>query len=226
MSSILKALKKLENDRSIGKPDQIKIDAKILQNDSSSRFSRTAVALIAVALFVCGSGAMYFFMKQKASDVVAPRTISPRTESNSQAQTSGMSPPEIKKEEHHLITTSPPSTRKIAPAFETHTRVPNDLTKISPPQKPEKQFEAVPPPEPKPANTPMTSTGAASRPTLTINGIAFQDGGSDNVAVINGSTVGVGTIIEGVKVEDIQKDRVRFSQGIEKFEIILNKSNR
>ena len=226
MSSILKALRKLENDRSIGKPDQIKIDAKILQNDSSSRFSHTAVALIAVALFVCGSGAMYFFMKQKTSDVIAPRTISPRMESNSQVQTSVMPPPEIKIKEHNLITTSPPSTRQIAPVFEAHKRVPNDLTKISQHPQSEKQLETAPLPEPKPANAPMTSTGAASRPTLTINGIAFQDGGSDNMAVINGSTVGVGTIIEGVKVEDIQKDRVRFSQGIEKFEIILNKSNR
>ena len=226
MSSILKALKKLENDRSIGKPDHIKIDAKILQNDSSSKFSRTTVALIAVTLFVCGSGSMFFFMKQKASDVVVPPTISSRTESNSQAQTSVMPPPEIKKEKHHLTTSSPPSAQKITPVFETHTREPNDLKKISQHPQPEKQLEAAPPPEPKPANTPMTSTGVTSRPTLTINGIAFQDGGSDNLAVINGSTVGVGTIIEGVKVEDIQKDRVRFSQGVEKFEIILNKSNR
>ncbi len=63
-------------------------------------------------------------------------------------------------------------------------------------------------------------------PHLTVNGIAYQEGGSDNLAVINGITVSNGAVIEGVKVEDIQKDRVQFSHDGEKFEIILNKSNR
>jgi hypothetical protein len=32
-------------------------------------------------------------------------------------------------------------------------------------------------------------------------------------------------VIEGARVEEIQKDRVRFSRGGERFEIILDKSN-
>ena len=59
-----------------------------------------------------------------------------------------------------------------------------------------------------------------------MNGIAFQEGSRDNMAMINGIAVSSGEMIEGVRVEDIQKNRVIFSQGGEKFEIRLNKSNK
>jgi type II secretory pathway component PulC len=63
-----------------------------------------------------------------------------------------------------------------------------------------------------------------ANPVLKVHGIAFQDG-ADSVAVVNGITVSNGSVIEGARVEEIQKDRVRFSRGAEKFEIILDKSN-
>jgi type II secretory pathway component PulC len=63
-----------------------------------------------------------------------------------------------------------------------------------------------------------------ARPVLKVDGIAFQDG-ADSVAVINGVTVSNGSVIEGARVEEIQKDRVRFSRDGETFDIILDKSN-
>lgn len=59
---------------------------------------------------------------------------------------------------------------------------------------------------------------------LKVHGIAFQDG-AESAAVVNGITVSNGSVIEGAKVEEIQKDRVRFSRGGEMFDIILDKSN-
>ncbi len=58
-----------------------------------------------------------------------------------------------------------------------------------------------------------------------MEGIAFQDGGTDSVAVVNGAAVSKGSVIEGARVEEILKDRVKFSRGSEKFEIILDKTN-
>ena len=80
--------------------------------------------------------------------------------------------------------------------------------------------------EPKPASSsvPVNLGVTAAKPVLKVNGIAFQDG-ADSVAVINGITVSKGSVIEGARVEEIQKDRVRFSRGGEKFDIILDKSN-
>ena len=81
-------------------------------------------------------------------------------------------------------------------------------------------------PEPKTLNPPVPAVPVVTpaKPVLKVNGIAFQDG-ADSVAVINGITVSKGSVIEGVRVEEIQKDRVRFSRGEEKFDIILDKSN-
>jgi len=62
-------------------------------------------------------------------------------------------------------------------------------------------------------------------PVLKVLGIAFQDGSTNSVAVVNGVAVTKGSVIEGVRVEEIQKDRVKFSRGGETFEIILDKSN-
>jgi general secretion pathway protein B len=225
MSSILKALKKLENDKRICRPDQLGIDAKILQDVSSTRFSRTAVSLIALALFVCGSGATYFFMKHDAADVIIPQTIAARTESRSQPPVPAVIPPVLKKSTPQ--TTSRLLSPKAPPDFEKQKRSPNYPAKSSRPPLPEKHVETTPIPETSPVvSLPIAPTSAVPRPALTVNGIAYQDGGSDNLAVINGITVSSGDVIEGIKVEDIQKDRVRFSHGGEKFEIILNKSNR
>jgi hypothetical protein len=63
-------------------------------------------------------------------------------------------------------------------------------------------------------------------PAIKVNGIAFQDGGSDSVAVVNGISVSNGSVIEGARIEEIQRDRVRFSFGSEKFEVMLGKTNR
>jgi len=223
MSSILKALKKLENDRSLSKPNHQRIDDKILQDGSSARLSRTAVALVAIALFVCGSGATFVYMKRTVTDEVAARqsTLS-RTASDSQPQNRVITPPVLPP------TSAPPplSPKTIAlPGLQDH--LPMDPAKASNAKQPVKPAEIAPEFDSKPVTAPSPAPkGVVSRPILTINGIAFQDGGSENLAVINGITVSSGTLIEGVMVEDIQKDRVRFSQGGEKFEIILNKTNR
>jgi general secretion pathway protein B len=81
-------------------------------------------------------------------------------------------------------------------------------------------------PAPEPGTVSAASTNTAISPALTVSGIAFQDGSNDNMAIINGIAVSRGATVEGVRVEDIQKDRVRFSHSGEKFEVLLNKSNR
>jgi general secretion pathway protein B len=58
-----------------------------------------------------------------------------------------------------------------------------------------------------------------------VQGIAFQDGSANGVAVVNGVAVSNGSVIEGVRVEEIQNDRVTFSRDGKKFEIVLDKSN-
>lgn len=229
MSSILKALKKLENDKSICKPEQLRIDSKILQDGSSTKFSRTALVLIAVSLFACGGSVTYFSMK---------RSISARTEggivsqaSSLRGETHTMTPPlqPVVKSEAFKTTTAPFLPAKPTSVIETRTHIPVDTLKTKQSQPANKVIASplqVSLPESVPESKVSSPRIAVTRPVLTINGIAFQEGGNDNLAVINGITVSSGAMIEGVKVEGIQKDRVYFSQGGEKFEIILNKSIR
>lgn len=77
---------------------------------------------------------------------------------------------------------------------------------------------------PLPAAVPVVASPVKPA-VLKVDGIAFQEGAADSLAVVNGTTVSKGSVIEGVRVEEIQKDRVRFSRGGEKFEVILDKSN-
>jgi type II secretory pathway component PulC len=71
---------------------------------------------------------------------------------------------------------------------------------------------------------PAAPAAAAANPVLKLHGIAFQDG-AESAAVVNGVTLSNGSVIEGARVVEIQKDRVRFRRGGETFEIILDKAN-
>src|SRR6185369_2108087 len=78
MSSILKALKKLEDEKIARKPDSIKLDAEILHDNASPRFSLLGIALTAALLFVCGSAATYLYMKPGTVAGVGPgKVVSP-----------------------------------------------------------------------------------------------------------------------------------------------------
>jgi general secretion pathway protein B len=224
MSSILKALKKLEHEKTARKPDSYKIDAEILRGGSShSSFSKGAL-LTALILFLCGSGAMYLFMKHGTSleSVQPPQNIktelraesSPDTPlvplSNKPSETPLPRPPAqaisvLEKMESSARSAEKQQTRRVQPA---------EIITQPVPSEPKKGVAVVP----------VAPVVIPANPLLKVHGIAFQDG-ADSVAVVNGITVSNGSVIEGARVEEIQKDRVRFSRGAEKFEIILDKSN-
>jgi cell division protein FtsN len=224
MSSVLKALQKLEADKIKCQVNQQGIDARILQNSSSRSYSRYLLSLIAVTIFVSGSGATYFIMKKESSKLAVKQIISLHNESKLQTPVSKVMPSIIQSNTVQVETPTllSPKTSK--------TLVVRDFPNNNPSKSnllPAKRVEIMSPQDTIPVSVPPSATvRAVIKPTLNVNGIAFQEGGSDNMAVINGMTVSNGSIIEGVMVEDIQKDRVRFSQAGEKFEIILNKSNK
>lgn len=221
MSSILKALKKLEHDTAKYKPELFRIDEKILHEESSARFSATAISLIAVALFVCGSGAMYLYMKHKAPSVPMTQPQSSHSASNVQPAVPKNITPVLKNNTQKTITPAVPSTKTRPAVPQTQTKI-RTSDAARPPQLVKRDEKA----QTSTLVATVPATTSVSRPTLTVNGIAFQDGSRNNMALINGITTSSGDVIEGVKIEEIQKNRVIFSQGGEQFEIKLNKSNR
>lgn len=234
MSSILKALKKLEDEKAAHQPDSLKIDSDILRGESSRRHSTTGLILAALLLFTGGSIATYLYMKKDPSPTVVssepPAEAPAKVESRPQHTTPAPNATQIKTEQL-------PESIEVVPARRPQATVPAPKQKKqSRPVKPapvdtrspvntlQQQSKKVPPVAlPVPLAVPQT---VRTIPLLRVNGIAHQGGAADNVAVINGVPVSGGAVIEGVKVEEIQKDRVRFSYKGETFEIALGKSNR
>jgi len=249
MSSILKALKKLENENAARNHDPLKIDSKILCGDSSDRVSPIKILLLAVFLFVCGGSATYVYMNMKQGQE-APHTPTktlstpvpvPPPPLPSSSSTSIKIPVE-RIEPETIVAAIPESDTKQNPRISRKTEVTHVPTRplsAPPSQGQQTHSNKIQHPqrvvEKKQQQTPITGRKAASDshsaatalppPTLKVNGIAFQNG-SDSVAVVNGVPVSEGSSIEGAKVVEIQRDRILFSCGGEKFNVQLGKSNR
>ncbi|MBL0226458.1 MAG: hypothetical protein IPQ16_13075 [Geobacteraceae bacterium] len=224
MSSILKALKKLEHEKAVQKPGAFRIDADILRGDSTRKNFSTGVLLAAIAFFSCGVGATYFFMRHDTTIAVAPTSQVLRKERISETLSGPAAVDPV---------SSSPAAKPVLRPEEQQSRPTAQLTdKPGPSARPlERQPHRVDlpsqkiPPKPQPL-IPVSTPEAMKVPAaLKVDGIAFQDGTADSVAVVNGVAVSKGSLIEGARVEEVLKDRVKFSRGDEKFEIILERSN-
>lgn len=67
----------------------------------------------------------------------------------------------------------------------------------------------------------MRQTDVHSRPLLRVSGIAWNRDSSERLAVVNGMPVSEGTTIEGARVEEILKDKVRFSFEKRTFDVAV-----
>jgi len=229
MSSILKALKKLEDEKGANRPDTLKLNSDILRGENPKRYSATGVVFAAFLLFAGGSIATYLVMKQ---------AISTKSQSVSQKAASSTNPIRTPAS-IHVKTEKLQEPVEIAPAKSPGI---NKTTVVSTPQirtgavKSDRNgsLQQKNPPAKNDDHNNIKSVTAiqpqapvrTAAPALRVNGIAFQDGTTDNVAIINGVPVSDGSIVEGAKVESIHKNKVRFSYNGESFEIQLGKSNR
>lgn len=71
----------------------------------------------------------------------------------------------------------------------------------------------------------ITEEKPAAKPKLTVSGIAWQKDSASRIAVVNGSPVSEGSSVGGAKVEQIFPDRVKFFRGGTSFELFLNQEN-
>jgi len=235
MSSILKALKKLEVEKTARKPESLNIDAEILRGDGSRRLSLPGICLVATIVFVCGGGAMYVYMKPGAGTIAGQQVTTSVPPSGGRPALSPSLPaapvstPERVNTGRSEKPALPPQAIEISAKRAPDRVTPSPAVSPGSPAKPRpvqpvipsrtKQIVAVPSAQ---AVLPAVQPAV---PSLRVNGIAFQDG-QDSVAVVNGVSVSNGSVIEGARVELIQKDLVRFSYGGDKFEVELGKSNR
>jgi general secretion pathway protein B len=229
MSSILKALKKLEDDTTTRWPGEYKIDTEIVRSDNPPRLSPAVLLVTSLLLLAGGSGVTFMYMKKDT----APEFSQPKSLSTPRQNPPHVSASDIKTERLPEALEVVPAKQQNAEKADTpKQRQPPALTATTPAtvSKPVKSFVVS-----KPAGVPLTapqkstphqlSASTKSVPALRVNGIAFQGGGADSVAMINGEPFSSGAVINGAKIEEIHKNKVRFSYNGEVFEILLGQSN-
>lgn len=234
MSSILKALKKLESEKTSRKSEPLDIDREILRSDNAVRPSLAGVSLAVGFVFLCGSAITYVYMKHSGAPSAPPAAVRAGTSAAATAVTDSSPqdsnvpaalPQPGQASPGHTRSSSGTGERPSAP-------LPRNTTAVYATTAPSAQ-PAAPAEEKQPTETgehavspAAQAASAGTTPLVKVNGIAFQGDGTGSVAVVNGVQVVDGSMVEGVRVEDIQKDRVRFSYGGEQFEVRLGTSNR
>lgn len=228
MSSILKALKKLEQEKSGRFPDSLRIDSDILRSTVSSRsFSPFALILLFLLIFGGGAAVAFFFMKEtKAPTITKTQPLIAIKSLPSSVSAPALNPETLPAEIVVVPARNEPSGEASGKQRQKMAATDNTAEGIV--KKPAKA--AVSGISEKPNETTEAERrvlpAATTVPTLRVNGIAFQNSGADSMAIVNGIPVSNGSIIEGITVEEIRNDRVLFKRNGEKFEIQLGQSNR
>jgi general secretion pathway protein B len=224
MSTILRALKKLEHEKASRKPGSVDVDLEFLESTPpASRRSPLKGALIMGLLVACGSAATYLVMTsaEKAPDSSRSAALQAR-QSVFKAATTII--PVIIPLANRSSAPAPPLQAQQQPTPATRAVPPLRYSVITPAEPlsrkaltPE-QHGQQPPGISRIPKIPRTPASTAPLPSLTVNGIALSDG-EKRKAIVNGMSVSVGSLIEGARVEDIQGNRVRFSLRGKTFEV-------
>jgi general secretion pathway protein B len=232
MSSILKALKKLEQEKARRDlpPD---LNREIVQSGRGRTAAwRTPAALAATAAVavLVTYAVMGGFSARKTSapapqpgtaaspPVTAPAAAPPTATPSVPAPAASPAPPAPAPK---AAAAAPATPRPVAPPR---------IAKAVPTKPEQKQGQeervipvivATPPPvieAPRPTPSPP--------PRITVSGIAYQKNGVLRLAVVNGAPVKEGADVDGARVEEILPDRVKFSREGKKFEVTLERSDR
>jgi len=222
MSSILKALKKLEEEKARQKGAQVDLVQNILRGEQ--RPGETSVwrlpVLVLVLLLAGGAvGVLAVSWLGRSSlpldpePVASPAAVQSPTPTETvsvvvlppapapQAGVSAPEPPEVKR---------PAAADTVVPASVPET---SRLSRVTETPKAGQSSDPAPAEEPKPA--------PATEEVLVVSGIVYQDDPDGRIAVVNDLPVMQGTPVAGAVVEEILSDRVRFSKDGESFEVQL-----
>lgn len=230
MSSILKALQKLEEDKKKElrrKKGDLPLNQAILTEIQPStdqlqkkegQGGRRLVVAAVVSALAAGGAATWINHSLKLENTATPQAKNAEAPALNLQPLQGPAPKVVVIEPARNLADKPPSL----PAPKTSTSGKDKKVTISKPVALVKQ------PQIHPANGPSATAVAPQqsspkRPVLSVLGIAYHDAGTNSVAIVNGSPVAVGSTVDGAKVEEIQKDRVRFSYNNERFEVQLAK---
>lgn len=241
MSSILKALRKLEEQQAARRGGISHTTRQAAP--TGLRWRATTVILISVFLAVAGTVAVMNSMNPRTAPETAPSTerqpetsptgsvvTLPEPVQQGEPVTNPVVIPEGEEEAEpepakEKLTPVRAEVPRSAPA--TSPRIAPAVPSLEEPESPEPLGVAARPAPKQSLSRPQPETRTIDRAlappqppqTLTVSGIAWQKGESDRIAMVNGSPVSEGTIVAGARVVEIKPDRVRFSRDGSVFEV-------
>jgi hypothetical protein len=222
MSFILKALKKLEEEKTVRRPGPHDINSALLAPDRapSARISRKPLMLTAMLLVLAaGCGTTWLLLRHypvspapgnSSLSGVSSRADQPAVSPTASADPGAATPAKggnaaVERGEAGSHAGLPSSDEKRsageAPPFLRNSRVADQPRADRASQEP----SGSPPPGVK------------------VNGIALQDDPAESVAVVNGILVRRGMSVQEMRVEEIFSDRVRFSGNGQTWEVHISK---
>jgi general secretion pathway protein B len=202
MSTILKALQKVEGKRQAGETP-VPEDLPLFEKSGSGRHGTRPLLLLLllVAGMLIGAGGWQAYNRLTAG--VANPTLSGSGEGND--------------------ATLPPLSQG---APEAVSRTPDVPSEVGPAIAASAEGPANSPTPQRTANPSPAKTAAGRRTRLVVSGIAYQEDRKGRFAVVNDRPMGEGEEIDGAVVTAILEDRVRFFREGETFEIGLRTKER
>jgi general secretion pathway protein B len=225
MSSILKALRKLEEEKSRREEGPIVIARDILRGSQGRRPRSGGILLLVGVLFLVGAGLVAAVLlwpgrdQERVAAVVpaAGTSTAPSPQSEATPTLPPPSPEAVPMPAVPVATAQPLAPAVIRPGGV----VPGIQASFT-----EKSLHAVPlkgsgtdPAVVEGVGPAPDRPDPAAKEGFSLSGIAFQDDPSARLAIINDLPVMQGTVIEGARVDAILKDRVILSRGEERFEL-------
>jgi general secretion pathway protein B len=222
VSSILKALRKLEEEKSRSREGTPDIARDILKS-GPRRKSSTWMTVASIAVLVLAFALTGYILVWK-SKFPAPPESSQTIHEVPQAKV-----PDVEKETAAQAVARPESQLVPAKVSAEPKPLPAPAAKKSPSKTPSSPALSAPTRTATEPVKAVQSAGAVEKkeaagrmPALKLTGIAFQEDRAARLAVINDLPVMEGTMIEGARVMEISEDRVRFNYSGRNFEVLLD----
>lgn len=227
MSSILKALKKVEQDKNLSKPKTLRAQPELRTKDSAIA-SSTKFFIYSLMFFVLGGTTIYYKMRSQpivnkavsSTETVTPKVINIKQQepkpNDFSANIQQISQQIPAKQANNIHISKKQQNNNTIQTEQTRPQTINSINNTN-------KF-AIPLQIKIPIQKEVVHQ-VIEKPVLEVNGIAFQSDNRENIAIVNGVPVSQKSIIEGVTVKEIHNNRVTFIKDGKTFDIELGEIN-
>jgi len=225
MSVILDALKKLDRERSARRSGTANIAVEILRSDLPRSGKKIPLYAAVAFLTAVATAAVTYSVIVKVGS--RPKSPSPLAVSVNPPEPRPLAEPasvssEPSREVRDELSPTPPKTQVSAKSKRPPKFLPENKTEEKKDGEDILSKEAgVAPQQPRIPLESSPGEPATTSPRLDISAIVWYEEPSRRFAMINGSIATEGSVVEGMKVEEICPNRVRFLQNGQHFEIFI-----